>query len=129
MLRRPPRSTRPDTLFPYTTLFRSADFSGRLQSPQFTGLVRAHKLTYRNETYGTRLSNMQIDGRFTNDRLQLNRLTARAGDGTVNANGFVNLSSAQGSPIDLAITLATAHMANIDKLRSSRTGSFTEQPQ
>src|SRR3546814_20957039 len=24
MLRRPPRSTRPDTLFPYTTLFRSA---------------------------------------------------------------------------------------------------------
>src|SRR3546814_14750782 len=23
MLRRPPRSTRPDTLFPYTTLFRS----------------------------------------------------------------------------------------------------------
>src|SRR3546814_9991872 len=24
MMRRPPRSTRPDTLFPYTTLFRSA---------------------------------------------------------------------------------------------------------
>src|SRR3546814_10013597 len=34
MIRRPPRSTRTDTLFPYTTLFRSqqllpvADFSG-----------------------------------------------------------------------------------------------------
>src|SRR3546814_15712261 len=27
MLRRPPRSTRTDTLFPYTTLFRSPDFS------------------------------------------------------------------------------------------------------
>src|SRR3546814_2666771 len=26
MLRRPPRSTRTDTLFPYTTLFRSAAF-------------------------------------------------------------------------------------------------------
>src|SRR3546814_18605871 len=26
MIRRPPRSTRTDTLFPYTTLFRSADF-------------------------------------------------------------------------------------------------------
>src|SRR3546814_1854283 len=25
MIRRPPRSTRPDTLFPYTTLFRSCD--------------------------------------------------------------------------------------------------------
>src|SRR3546814_7535525 len=27
MIRRPPRSTRTDTLFPYTTLFRSADAS------------------------------------------------------------------------------------------------------
>src|SRR3546814_15181971 len=26
MIRRPPRSTRTDTLFPYTTLFRSCDF-------------------------------------------------------------------------------------------------------
>src|SRR3546814_15533068 len=28
MLRRPPRSTRTDTLFPYTTLFRSEDAEG-----------------------------------------------------------------------------------------------------
>src|SRR3546814_4374546 len=30
MIRRPPRSTRTDTLFPYTTLFRSLDVAGRL---------------------------------------------------------------------------------------------------
>src|SRR3546814_20308648 len=29
MIRRPPRSTRTDTLFPYTTLFRSKDFAPR----------------------------------------------------------------------------------------------------
>src|SRR3546814_6540050 len=29
MIRRPPRSTRTDTLFPYTTLFRSPDHPGR----------------------------------------------------------------------------------------------------
>src|SRR3546814_3449243 len=29
MIRRPPRSTRTDTLFPYTTLFRSAGDAGR----------------------------------------------------------------------------------------------------
>src|SRR3546814_1497439 len=29
MIRRPPRSTRTDTLFPYTTLFRSLDSLGR----------------------------------------------------------------------------------------------------
>src|SRR3546814_5659279 len=31
MIRRPPRSTRTDTLFPYTTLFRSRVAFGRLQ--------------------------------------------------------------------------------------------------
>src|SRR3546814_13988135 len=31
MIRRPPRSTRTDTLFPYTTLFRSQD--GSLKNP------------------------------------------------------------------------------------------------
>src|SRR3546814_16184486 len=31
MIRRPPRATRTDTLFPYSTLFRS----GRFRSPQF----------------------------------------------------------------------------------------------
>src|SRR3546814_14336787 len=31
MLRRPPRSTRTDTLFPYTSLFRSVDDTARHQ--------------------------------------------------------------------------------------------------
>src|SRR3546814_21059991 len=31
MTRRPPRSTRTDTLFPYTTLFRSAAFPGKFR--------------------------------------------------------------------------------------------------
>src|SRR3546814_14571286 len=31
MIRRPPRSTRTDTLFPYTTLFRSPVFLGQAQ--------------------------------------------------------------------------------------------------
>src|SRR3546814_10091939 len=34
MIRRPPRSTRTDTLFPYTTLFRSAFASGTLAFPE-----------------------------------------------------------------------------------------------
>src|SRR3546814_18857164 len=41
MIRRPPRSTRTDTLFPYTTLFRSADavkhafFAGEVETCAF----------------------------------------------------------------------------------------------
>src|SRR3546814_4174764 len=34
MIRRPPRSTRTDTLFPYTTLFRSRHFPWRAQSTE-----------------------------------------------------------------------------------------------
>src|SRR3546814_10834454 len=37
MIRRPPRSTRTDTLFPYTTLFRSA----RTRSRRFSNLARS----------------------------------------------------------------------------------------
>src|SRR3546814_14703731 len=41
MIRRPPRSNRTDTLFPYTTLFRSE--SGRLaRSPGHVGVPDAH---------------------------------------------------------------------------------------
>src|SRR3546814_6277866 len=38
MIRRPPRSTRTDTLFPYTTLFRSQDV---VTTRQLSGLARA----------------------------------------------------------------------------------------
>src|SRR3546814_2173105 len=35
MIRRPPRSTRTDTLFPYTTLFRSSPVSGNIATPAY----------------------------------------------------------------------------------------------
>src|SRR3546814_18842686 len=40
MIRRPPRSTRTDTLFPYTTLFRSPDCGRSVQRP-----ARLHRAT------------------------------------------------------------------------------------
>src|SRR3546814_18363857 len=39
MIRRPPRSTRPDTLFPYTTLFRSVWRGGLVEAGQIAGLA------------------------------------------------------------------------------------------
>src|SRR3546814_7339631 len=42
MIRRPPRSTRTDTLFPYTTLFR-ADVRDELHAVEATVVVTAHK--------------------------------------------------------------------------------------
>src|SRR3546814_4360397 len=37
MIRRPPRSTRTDTLFPYTTLFRAAHAGGRIEAAVVAG--------------------------------------------------------------------------------------------
>src|SRR3546814_2018628 len=49
MIRRPPRSTRTDTLFPYTTLFRSAPIANKVAGGQHhtrqqgQGLLRLRK--------------------------------------------------------------------------------------
>src|SRR3546814_3230341 len=42
MIRRPPRSTRTDTLFPYTTLCRSPHLCGAARHLRFPGAVRRH---------------------------------------------------------------------------------------
>src|SRR3546814_15637614 len=44
MIRRPPRSTRTDTLFPYTTLFRSTAGKGALAVFNSESDVAAHEL-------------------------------------------------------------------------------------
>src|SRR3546814_2602220 len=44
MIRRPPRSTRTDTLFPYTTLFRSVSLAENLQSWRGTADASIAKL-------------------------------------------------------------------------------------
>src|SRR3546814_3644586 len=41
MIRRPPRSTRTDTLFPYTTLFRSIPPQGRLRDERWSRTAKA----------------------------------------------------------------------------------------
>src|SRR3546814_4058002 len=46
MIGRPPRSTRTDTLFPYTTLFRSSALSIGLVAVSFTESLRVDLLSY-----------------------------------------------------------------------------------
>jgi len=101
----------------------AADFSGRLQAPRLNGLIRADSLTYDNEQYGTRLSQMRINARFNNDRLELTQLAARAGDGTVQAQGSVGLAADSGFPIDLRATLNNAQLAKSDALSATTTGT------
>src|SRR3546814_6593249 len=50
MIRRPPRSTRTDTLFPYTTLFRSGEAPVLLTSPGIRPYVRSIVERFRAQT-------------------------------------------------------------------------------
>src|SRR3546814_2674152 len=46
MIRRPPRSTRTDTLFPYTTLFRSAQFDKVYEQYKLAPEVTRRRMYY-----------------------------------------------------------------------------------
>ena len=102
----------------------AADFNGLVRQPGLNGLIRADDLTYTNETYGTRLTRMRVAGRFTSDRLELTQLDARAGDGTVQAQGTIGLAAAQGFAIDIRANLQNAQLARSDALTARTTGNL-----
>ncbi len=102
----------------------AADFSGHLQTPVLNGQARADNLTYDNETYGTRLTNLKLAARFNNDQLRLDQLSARAGDGTVQAQGTVGLAAAAGFPVDITAKLDNARLAKSDALGATATGQL-----
>src|SRR6185503_14130341 len=102
----------------------AADFSGRVDAPLFTGVVRANALTYHNELDGTRITNLAVDGRFSADRLEIVRLSGRAGDGTIEGHGTIGLASAAGFPIDLQLQFQNARLARSDDISGTATGNL-----
>jgi translocation and assembly module TamB len=102
----------------------AADFSGRLAAPRLNGIVRANALTYENETFGTRLTQMRLDGRFTNDRLEIRDFSGRAGDGTVQASGSVGLAAESGYPMNIAAKLDRARIARSEAITSVVSGTI-----
>lgn len=103
----------------------AADFSGRVQQPQLSGVVRANDLVYENDLYGTRLTKLRVRGVFTNDQLEVTELTATAGKGTISGKGIVNLSSAKGFPVQLNLDLNNARLARSEFISTAATGAIS----
>src|SRR3546814_12693623 len=62
MIRRPPRSTRTDTLFPYTTLFRSSLTMEMCDVPASAAVARRHGvLTMMDNTWASPLGFRPLD--------------------------------------------------------------------
>src|SRR3546814_2902205 len=89
MIRRPPRSTRTDTLFPYTTLFRSARNCSPTPSLKITASKRrtrheerCHRLSRRSEEHTSELQSLMrisyavfcLKKKITYIKLQSNRV-------------------------------------------------------
>ncbi|MDE8653610.1 translocation/assembly module TamB domain-containing protein [Novosphingobium album (ex Liu et al. 2023)] len=102
----------------------AADFSCRVADPCLAGVVRGKGMTYENLTYGTKLTAMDVSGRFDGNRLELERLTANAGSGTITASGSVSLAAEAGYPMDVAVTLEKARLARGEALSASATGQL-----
>ena len=101
-----------------------ADFAGHLARPTVTGVVRANTLRYENEAFGTTISRIALEGRFTQTRFELVSLTGRAGSGSLSASGSVGLDALGGFPIDLSATLDKAQLARSDALGATVSGTI-----
>ncbi len=103
----------------------AADFSGQLDRPILNGVIRASNLRYENQAYGTIISNLALQGRFTQANFELQSLTGRAGKGSVNAHGTFGLDSANGYPLNLALDFDKAQLAHSDALGATASGTLT----
>ncbi|GGB98542.1 translocation/assembly module TamB [Novosphingobium endophyticum] len=102
----------------------AADFSCRVSDPCLSGLVQGKDLTYENQTYGTRLTRLNFAGRFAGNRLDLQSLTARAGDGSIKASGYISLAADAGYPMDVSVELDRARLARSNSISANATGSL-----
>ncbi|MEJ2458828.1 MAG: translocation/assembly module TamB [Novosphingobium sp.] len=102
----------------------AADFSCRISDPCLNGILKGQNLTYENPAYGTRLTDMDVSGKFTGNSLELTSLTAKAGSGSLSASGKVSLAAEAGYPMDISVTLDDARLARSNALAATATGTL-----
>lgn len=103
----------------------AADFGGRVQTPVFTGgVLRSTNLVYVNEAYGTRVTNLAVNGHFDQSHLIIDSMRGTAGNGTIEGSGTIGLSSAAGFPIDLNVRFQNARLARSDDISATATGQL-----
>src|SRR3546814_8994197 len=102
MIRRPPRSTRTDTLFPYTTLFRS---DGSLNyntgdthhvHPSYTDGTYDGRYIFVNDKINTRIARVRLD------TMECDKITQLP-----NVQGFHGIFPDKRDPLDSAINHTT----------------------
>src|SRR3546814_8589647 len=97
MIRRPPRSTRTDTLFPYTTLFRSSGLA-RVDADRILIPIdaRARRVSGLNAAAGGLLTNVRINGdlAITGPQILSDNLKIRSEEHTSELQSLMRISYA-----------------------------------
>src|SRR3546814_20914904 len=122
MIRRPPRSTRTDTLFPYTTLFRSADHDVREPRRQtMAGVVAlGTQLGRRAERIGYTL------GRALVVAAERDPDVAVVEDGVVLAIGLGNLVEALRDQVGADAIARHESQRSLEEIEASERGELVE---
>ncbi len=102
----------------------AADVSGQLNAPRLNGVIKGTNLTYDNDNLGTRVTALAVDGRFSNDKLELTTFSGKAGTGTIRGNGWVGLAANEKFPLQVHIDLDNARLARSDTINSTVTGTL-----
>lgn len=98
------------------------DVGGTLGAPRIAGGVRGRGLAYRNLGFGTRLTNLDIEGTFDGPRLVLSRISADANGGTIRGEGSLRLEAEGAGAVDLALRLERARLADSPTVRLVASG-------
>src|SRR3546814_17449929 len=98
MIRRPPRSTRTDTLFPYTTLFRSIAGCGR-DGDGRQHAVGGHRATWPDRAFSRQRRGLPRHARARRHRLDVaaagSCCTAGIGNGERSGSGVLRRQAAR----------------------------------
>ncbi|WP_448582702.1 translocation/assembly module TamB domain-containing protein [Thermaurantiacus sp.] len=98
------------------------DVTGTVAAPRIEGGVRGKGLAYRNLGFGTRLTNLDIEGTFEGSRLVISRISADANGGNIRGQGSIRLEAEGGGQLDLAFRLEKALLADSPTIRIIASG-------
>src|SRR3546814_10713770 len=105
MIRRPPRSTRTDTLFPYTTLFRSLYFENEARNFDHRESTRDLSANIQwdvTDRFRLNFDAQWIKARTTNDDILVATASAADYEYSVNKDGTPNIKLLPGTNINYA---------------------------
>jgi translocation and assembly module TamB len=108
--------------------------TGTAAAPQFAGRVTTEGGSFVDPQSGIVLSDLSLSASISNNRLVIDRLNAKSGEGAVSAQGSLGLDPKAGLPVDMRIEVRRARYADGTLVAATLdadltlTGRLTETP-